>query len=121
MVFGLIFILFSFSACQNHKNTDKTIENAQSINFDYLGRTINITNTIDLKNIDSFVSNMKKVDKRNDQIGWIEGKINFEDGSNLVFLANENQVCIGEKCYEGLQQGIAIQNILNQYIYDRRY
>lgn len=117
----LIFILICSIALTCCTKTNKIPDKPQSILLNMGEKQINIEDETDVFNIYSIIQTMKVSSQVNEAEQGIKGELIFNKNNKQNITFGENYIILDGKAYEGIEKCVAIKNILNKYIYDKKY
>ncbi len=117
----LIFMLICSITLTYCANTNKISDKPQSILLNIGEKQINIQDETDALNIYSIIQSMKVSSQINQSEQGIKGELIFNQNTKQNISFSENYIILDGKSYEGIEKCIAIKNILNKYIYDKKY
>ncbi len=118
----LFLILIVLTGCQQVANNQEEVKDEfEKIVIFFREKEIEILNETDLININMIISNMQPEKRGEVKIEGIKGKIFLKSGIINDFAIMIDKVYIGNNIYQGENECKQVRNILNRYIYDKRY
>lgn len=114
---SIAIIALYLNGCENNKDAD--IAETVKINFNYLGRDVEINEKTEINNIKHIISQMEKQPVEEDaDDGRINGYFTLASGTQVPFKTTGSNIIIGNFKYHAQGAENMLRNIFSKYIYD---
>lgn len=113
----ILIVVISMSGCTRNMKPD--ISDTVKINFNYLGRNVEINEKTDISNIKYIISKMENqpVEEAIEEDNT-KGYFTLSNGTEIPFKISDNKIIIGNLRYYSQNSDEMLWNIFSKYIYD---